>query len=392
MSHGYSGVQLVTVNRLIDFYNNDILPVIFTQGASVFGDTAALAHLALPLIGEGEVYLNHKIVAAKKTLRLFNWKKITLQPNEANALLNGTQFTSAYSTQQIVNAYKLSYLADLIGSISLDGFLGSLAPFQELIQLVKPHNGQLKTATNIKQFLEDSQICTQKRESVQDPYSFRCMPQVHGATKDSLNFIKKTVETEINAVSENILLFAKENKILSGGNFNGQALALALDYLAIAMSELGAISERRMTHLLSGKRELPPFLIEKSGVNTGFKILQHTVANLVNQNKQLANPASVHSSISSNLQEDFVSRSGNAALKSKQIIANVERILAMELFYASQALYFREPIQTSPFLQSFITMFRQDVPLVKKDVIMHHEMEKSINFIKNLHIDNNELF
>jgi len=393
LSYGHSGVQLATVNRLIDFYNNDILPVIFTQGSlGASGDLAPLAHLALPLIGEGEVYLNNKIVSAKKTLRLFNWQKIELQSKEGLALLNGTQFMSAYGVSQLLKSYKLSYLADLIGTISLEGFDGRISPFNELIHLIRPHNGQLKTAKRICSFLADSEIINQEKEHVQDPYSFRCMPQVHGATKDTLEFVKKTFETEINSVTDNPNIFVKDDIIISGGNFHGQPLALALDYLAIAMSELGSVSERRMYHLISGERRLPVFLVTNSGLNSGFMIPQYTAASIASQNKQLATPASIDSIVSSNGQEDHVSMGANAATKSKRLIDNIERILAIELFNASQALFFREPLQTSPFLSSFITMFRQDVPIVKKDIVMHYEINNAISFIKNLQIDSDELF
>lgn len=393
LSYGHSGVQLATVNRLIDFYNNDVLPVIFTQGSlGASGDLAPLAHLALPLIGEGEVYLNNKIVSAKKTLRLFNWDKIELQSKEGLALLNGTQFMSAYGVTQLLKSYKLSYLADLIGTISLEGFDGRISPFNELIHLIRPHNGQLKTAKRIRDFLADSEIINQEKEHIQDPYSFRCMPQVHGATKDTLEFVKKTFETEINSVTDNPNIFVKDDIIISGGNFHGQPLALALDYLAIAMSELGSVSERRTYHLISGERRLPVFLVTNSGLNSGFMIPQYTAASIASQNKQLATPASIDSIVSSNGQEDHVSMGANAATKSKRLIDNIERILAIELFNASQALFFREPLQTSPFLSSFITMFRQDVPIVKKDIVMYYEIDNAISFIKNLQIDSTELF
>ncbi len=393
LSYGHSGVQLATVNRLIDFYNNNILPVVFTQGSlGASGDLAPLAHLALPLIGEGDVYFNDKIVAANKMLRLFNWKKIELKSKEGLALLNGTQFMSAYGISQLLKSFKLSYFADLIGCISLEGFNGSVAPFNALTHFIRPHNGQLKTAKRIRRFLEESEITKQDKEHIQDPYSFRCMPQVHGATKDTLDFVRKTFETEINSVTDNPNIFRKEDIIISGGNFHGQPLALAFDYLAIAMAELGSISERRTFQLISGNRYLPPFLIKNSGLNSGFMISQYTAASIASQNKQLATPASVDSIVSSNGQEDHVSMGANAATKAKRVVDNVARILAIELFNASQALHFREPLKTSPFIHRFITSFRQDVPIVEKDIVMQYAIHNAISFLQNTHIDNEELF
>ncbi|MEE9350489.1 MAG: histidine ammonia-lyase [Flavobacteriaceae bacterium] len=393
LSYGHSGVQLKTVNRLIDLYNNDILPIIYTQGSlGASGDLAPLAHLALALIGEGEVCIDSKIISAKAMLKEKGWEKIELQSKEGLALLNGTQFMSAYGVSQLIDSYKLSYLADVIGTTSLEAFDGRISPFNALIHLVRPHNGQIKTAQRITDFLSDSDIIQQQKNHVQDPYSFRCMPQVHGATKDTLAFIKKTMETEINSVTDNPNIFVQEDLIISGGNFHGQPLALALDYLAIAMSELGSISERRTYQLISGQRGLPAFLISNPGLNSGFMIPQYTAASIASQNKQLATPASVDSIVSSNGQEDHVSMGANSATKVKRIVDNVTRILAIELFTASQAIHFRAPLKTSPFLESFISLFRTDVPLVEKDRVLHYDIKNAIGFIENMTIDNAELF
>jgi histidine ammonia-lyase len=393
LSYGHSGVQLDTVNRLIDFYNNDILPIVYTQGSlGASGDLSPLAHLALPLIGEGDVCYKDKIHLAKTVLKKFNWQAVKLQSKEGLALLNGTQFMSAYGVSQLLNAFKLSYLADVIGAISLDAFDGRISPFNELIHLVRPHNGQLKTAKRIRTFLEESDIISQYKAHVQDPYSFRCMPQVHGATKDTLAFVQKTFETEINSVTDNPNIFVNEDIIISGGNFHGQPLALALDYLSIAMSELGSISERRIYQLISGERGLPAFLVSNPGLNSGFMIPQYTAASIASQNKQLATPSSIDSIVSSNGQEDHVSMGANAATKAKRVIDNVERILAIELFNASQALKYREPLKTSPFLMSFIKLFRQDVPIVDADRVLHYDIKNAISYIQSLTIDSDELF
>lgn len=393
LSYGHSGVQLSTVQRLVDFYNNDVLPIVYTQGSlGASGDLAPLAHLSLPLIGKGEVEFEGKIVDSEVVLKKFNWKPLQLQSKEGLAMLNGTQFMSAYGVFLILKSYKLSYLADLFGSISLDAFDGRIEPFDELVHLVRPHRGQLRTAERIREFLEGSELIKQKKVHVQDPYSFRCMPQVHGATKDTLDHVYKVFMTEINSVTDNPNIFSSEDKIISGGNFHGQPLALALDFLKIAMAELGNISERRIFQLVSGLRGLPTFLVDNPGLNSGFMIPQYTAASIVSANKQLATPASVDSIVSSNGQEDHVSMGANAATQAFTLIHNVERILAIELLNASQALHFRKPFSSSPFVESFIKMYRQDVNFVSKDEILHNLIKTSIEFINVFYIDNEVLF
>ncbi len=392
LSYGHSGVQLATVNRLIDFYNNDIIPVIFTQGSlGASGDLSPLAHLSLPLIGLGKVYYKDAIISSEELLKIFSWDKIKLQSKEGLALLNGTQFMSAYGVYCLLKTHKLSYLADVIGAISLEGFDGRIEPFNELIHLARPHNGQIKTAKRIKDLLEDSELIAQEKQHVQDPYSFRCMPQVHGATKDTIKFVTKTFLTEINSVTDNPNIFVDEDEIISGGNFHGQPLALGLDFLAIAVSELGNISERRTYQLVSGHRHLPPFLISNPGLNSGFMIPQYTAASIVSQNKQYATPASVDSIESSNGQEDHVSMGANAATKCKKVVDNLQTILAIELFTASQALSFANG-KSSPFLESIVGLFRQEVTIVEEDRVLHYDIINASNFITSLEIDSLELF
>ena len=392
LSYGHSGIHLETVERLVAFYNNDILPVIFTQGSlGASGDLSPLAHLALPLLGEGMVWYKGTKLLASEVLDIFGWQPIVLQSKEGLAMLNGTQFMSAYGVHCLLKSYKLSYLADLIGSLSLDAYDGRPEPFDPLVHLVRPHNGQIKTAERIRGFLEGSELILQPKKHVQDPYSFRCIPQVHGATKDTLSFVRNTFVTEINAVTDNPNIFINEDKIISGGNFHGQPLAFGFDFLKIAMSEIGNISERRTYQLVSGLRELPVFLIEKSGLNSGFMIPQYTAASIVSANKQLATPASVDSIVSSNGQEDHVSMGANAAVQAYQIIENVERILAIELLNASQALFFRTK-NTSPFLKSFVSSFRLEIPKVTEDRILHDDIEKSIKFIQNTALESELLF
>jgi histidine ammonia-lyase len=388
LSYGHSGVQLLTVERLIEFYNNDILPVIYTQGSlGASGDLAPLAHLSLPLLGEGEVYFEGKKVHTSEVFKKFNWQPIVLQSKEGLALLNGTQFMSAYGTYILIKAAKYSYLADLIGTISLEGFDGRQEPFNELIHFIRPHKGQIVTANRVNEFLEGSQIVNQKKEHVQDPYSFRCIPQVHGASKDAIDYVKKTFKTEINSVTDNPNIFIESDIIVSGGNFHGQPLAIALDFLAIALAELGSISERRTYQLISGLRGLPAFLVDNPGLNSGFMIPQYTAASIASQNKQLATPASVDSIVSSNGQEDHVSMGANAATKCLKVMENLERILAIELMNASQAIHFREPLQSSAFIEMFLKSYRADVPLVKEDRILHYDIENSVAFLNSFIVE-----
>ena len=335
LSYGYSGVQMITVQRLIDFYNNDILPVVYTQGSlGASGDLAPLAHLSLPLIGEGEVNYKGKRVHATEVNKEFGWETIKLQSKEGLALLNGTQFMSAYGSYILLKANKLSYWADLIGAMSLEGFDGRKEPFNELIHMIRPHKGQIVTAQRVLEFLEESEIIAQPKQHVQDPYSFRCMPQVHGASKDAIDYVTKVFKTEINSVTDNPNVFRESDEIISGGNFHGQPLAIALDFLAIALSELGSISERRTYQLISGLRGLPAFLVSNPGLNSGFMIPQYTAASIASQNKQLCSPASVDSIVSSNGQEDHVSMGANAAVKALQVVNKLETILAIELMNA----------------------------------------------------------
>jgi histidine ammonia-lyase len=393
LSYGYSGVQLSTVERLIDFYNNDILPVVYTQGSlGASGDLSPLAHLSLPLIGKGEVYVEGKKVKSKNMLKKFGWESLKLQSKEGLALLNGTQFMNAYGLHLVLKSHKLSYLADLIGTISLEAFDGRKEPFDALIHEIRPHKGQLKTSENINQFLKNSELINQPKKHVQDPYSFRCMPQVHGATKDTLEFVTRTILTEVNAVTDNPNIFAEDNKIISGGNFHGQPLAFAMDFLGIAIAELGNISERRIYQLISGLRGLPAFLVSNPGLNSGMMIPQYTAASIVSQNKQLCTPASIDSIVSSNGQEDHVSMGANAATKAKRIVDNVETILAIELMNASQALHFRTPIKSSPFIESFVDMFRTEVPIVENDRVLHDDIVNAKDFLRNLTIDGEEIF
>ena len=394
LSYGNSGVNLNTVERLIDMYNNRVLPVVYEQGSlGASGDLAPLAHMSLPLLGLGEVDVletskdgRFKRKKASKVLKEMGWSALELGPKEGLALLNGTQFMSSYGVWVLVKSKRLSYLADLISVISIEAFDCRGDAYNQLIQKVRPHKGQIKTANNIREFLEGSSIQKKKKEHVQDPYSFRCIPQVHGATKDVISHVENIFNTEINSVTDNPNIFEKEDKIISGGNFHGQVLAMGMDYLAIALSELGSISERRTYQLMSGSRDLPPFLVSNPGVNSGMMITQYTAASIVSQNKQLCTPSSVDSIVSSNGQEDHVSMGANSATKLFRVINNIEKILAIELMNAAQALAYRKDL-SSEFIESIIDLYRNDVKFLTKDRLLSEDIEKSISFLHNLKID-----
>ncbi|MFM2206915.1 MAG: histidine ammonia-lyase [Bacteroidota bacterium] len=382
LSYGNSGVQLQTVERLADFFNQDVLPVVYRQGSlGASGDLAPLAHLCLPLIGEGEVRVEGKKIQASAALRKFNWKPIELQSKEGLALLNGTQFMSAWMTYSLLHAFHLSSLADIIGAVSLEGFDGRPEPFDKSLHAIRPHQGQSDVAANFRNMLKGSRLIKRKKEHVQDPYSFRCIPQVHGATRDTIGYVAQVVMTEINSVTDNPTIFPDEDKILSGGNFHGQPLALVADFLAIALAELANISERRTYLLISGQRGLPPFLVADPGLNSGFMIPQYTAASIVSQNKQLCTPASVDSIVSSNGQEDHVSMGANAATKLWQVVSNLQTVLAIELFTASQALEFRRPMQSSPLLEQFVGNYRKQVKFVETDRVLYLDIEKTRQYL-----------
>ncbi len=292
---------------------------------------------------------------------------------------------SAHGIYALLKAFKLSLWADVIGALSVDAFDCNMSPFDELVHLVRPHRGQVKTAERVRKFLDGSQIAAQTKQNVQDPYSFRCIPQVHGATKDTLDFVYKSFKTEINSVTDNPNIFVDADKIISGGNFHGQPLALPLDYLAIAMAELGNISERRIYQMVSGLRG-PAFLVDAPGLNSGFMIPQYTAASIVSQNKQLCTPASIDSIVSSNGQEDHVSMGANAATKVIKVLDNVQTVLAIELFNASQALSYRGGYKTSEFLENLVSEFRKEVPLVKEDVVMAPFIQKSRKFLEEFQL------
>ena len=383
LSYGHSGVQLQTVQRLIDMFNEDILPVVYEQGSlGASGDLAPLAHLSLPLIGMGEVLYKGQVCPTAEVWAEKGWEPITLQSKEGLALLNGTQFMSAHAVWSILKSMRLSRWADLIGAMSLDAYDGRIEPFLPLTHQLRPHQGQILTGKRFIELLQGSEIANQYKEHVQDPYSFRCIPQVHGAVKDNILYVKSVIENEINSATDNPNIFPYEDLIISAGNFHGEPIAIPMDALSIAMSELASISERRTFQLIHGLRGLPKYLVAKPGLNSGFMIPQYTAASIVSQNKGLCWPASCDSIPSSQGQEDHVSMGSNSATKLVRVVDNTETVLAIELFNAAQALEFRRPAKSSPAIERVFTDYRKEVPFIDTDTYMHPYIEKSVQFIK----------
>lgn len=384
LSYGYSGVKLETVERLVEMFNRDIIPVVYTQGSlGASGDLAPLANMCLPLIGKGEVWYKGKRLPAEVVNIENGWKSLELASKEGLALLNGTQFMLAYSIWSIIKASELSSFADLIAAMSIDAFDGRIEPFIDSVHRVRPHKGQLETAFNIRSLLEGSEIIKSKKSHVQDPYSFRCVPQVHGASKDAIRYAKEVFETELNSATDNPTILPDEDLIVSAGNFHGQPLAIALDLLSISLAELGSISERRTYQLISGRRGLPSFLVAHPGLNSGFMIPQYSQASVVSQNKQLAVPACTDTIDSSQGQEDHVSMGANAATKCLLVVRNLEKILAIELMNSAQAIEFRRPLKSSTTIEELIQSYRRYVPFIEEDEVMYTHIASSIAFINN---------
>ena len=382
LSYGHSGVQLVTVERLLDLFNNNIIPVVYEQGSlGASGDLSPLAHMCLPLIGLGHVEVDGEVVESASIMEKMGWEPIKLCSKEGLALLNGTQFMSAYGVYSLINIYRLSRWADYIGAMSLDAFDGRMEPFEHNVHAIRPHNGQIETAHNIREILYGSEIIKQPKKHVQDPYSFRCIPQVHGAAKDTIAYVANVLETEINSATDNPTIFPETDEIISAGNFHGEPIALAMDFLAIAVAELGNISERRIYRIISGARNLPNFLVAKPGLNSGFMIPQYTAASIVSQSKGLCWPASCDSIPSSQGQEDHVSMGSNAATKLWRVTQNTERILAIELMNAAQALEFRRPLRSSKTIEDIFAAYRAVVPFVDNDTVMYPHIATSVKFL-----------
>lgn len=383
LSYGYSGCQVETVERLIDFFNNDIYPVVYTQGSlGASGDLVPLAHLCLPLLGMGEVEYKGERMSGKALLQKMNWKPIQLASKEGLALLNGTQNMNAYAVWAVLQSERLCDWADKIGVMSLEAYDGRIEPFTHAVHAVRPHKGQIDTAAHIRELLEGSELIKQPKVNVQDPYSFRCMPQVHGASKDTLAYVRSVIEIELNATTDNPTVCPDDDLVISAGNFHGEPIAQPMDFLAIALCELSNISERRIYKLISGTRNLPSFLVAKPGLNSGFMIPQYAAASIVSQSKMYSTPASVDSIPSSQGQEDHVSMGANAATKLYQVVLNTERVLAIELFNAAQALEFRRPLKSSPAIEAIYAAYRKVVPFIENDEFMSPHIAQSVEFLR----------
>ena len=383
LSYGFSGCQLVTVNRLIDFFNNDVYPVVYMQGSlGASGDLVPLAHLTLPLVGLGEVEYQGEIITGAEMLQKLEWQPIQLASKEGLALLNGTQNMSAFAVWTLLQSHRLSEWADRIAAMSLDAYYGLTAPFIDAVHQVRPHKGQIATAARMRQLLEGSEIVEKPKQYVQDPYSFRCIPQVHGTVKDTIDYVASAVDVEVNSATDNPTVCPDDDLIISAGNFHGEPIAMPMDFLAIALCELANISERRIYKLVSGTRGLPSFLVANPGVNSGFMITQYAAASVVSLNKTLSTPSSVDSIPSSQGQEDHVSMGANAAIKLYKVVLNTERVLAIELFNAAQALDFRRPLKSSPAVETLHDSYRKVVPFIVDDEVMYPHIAKSVEFLR----------
>ena len=383
LSYGFSGCQLATVNRLIDFFNNDVYPVVYMQGSlGASGDLVPLAHLTLPLVGLGEVEYQGEVITGAELLQKLEWQPIQLASKEGLALLNGTQNMGAFAVWALLQSYRLSEWADRIAAMSLDAYYGLTAPFTDAVHQVRPHKGQIATAARMRQLLEGSEIVEKPKQYVQDPYSFRCIPQVHGTVKDTIDYVTSAVDVEVNSATDNPTVCPDDDIIISAGNFHGEPIAMPMDFLAIALCELANISERRIYKLVSGTRGLPSLLVVNPGVNSGFMITQYTAASVVSLNKTLSTPSSVDSIPSSQGQEDHVSMGANAAIKLYKVVLNTERVLAIELFNAAQALDFRRPLKSSPAVETLHDSYRKVVPFIVDDEVMYPHIARSVEFLR----------
>jgi len=371
LSQGFSGINPATLDRIIWHIDNNVIPVVPEKGSvGASGDLAPLSHLFLPLIGLGEVFVNGEKVAAGKALKDHHLEPLILGPKEGLALINGTQFILAFAIKAVQRLDNALNLADLIGALSLEGLMGSLRPFDERIHAIRPFKGTKLVAKRLFTLLSESEICNShvNCDRVQDPYSLRCMPQVHGASRNAWLHLKELTEIELNSVTDNPIIF-DANDTISGGNFHGQPLALPLDYATVAAAELGNIADRRCYLMSEGRYGLPKVLTNDPGLNSGLMIPQYTTAALVTENKTLCFPASADSVPTSLGQEDHVSMGSISGRKLHQVIDNLEYIQAIELLYATQAMDFRRPLKSTPVVEACHSFIRQYVPFIQEDRI-----------------------
>jgi histidine ammonia-lyase len=395
LAHGYSGCRLEVVHQLFNLLNNDILPVIPQKGSvGASGDLAPLAHLAMTMMGEGEAFIRTKRlgapwirVPAKKALQRFKIQPLIFAAKEGLAILNGTQAMTAYALLALLKVKNLIKAADIIGAMSLESLLGSLTPFDHRIQEIRNHPGQRAVAENFRRILGDSPIVESHKYSdhkVQDAYSLRCIPQVHGAVRDALSFIAQVIMREVNGVNDNPVIFAGENQVLSGGNFHGAPVAYATDFLAIVCTDLASISERRIEHMVDpAVSQLPAFLVREGGLNSGFMMAHVTAAALVAESKILAHPASIDSIPTSANREDHVSMGLHAARKACEIVKNLENVLAIELLCACQALEFKSPLKPATASRQVLKQVRRSIPSWSEDRFMHKDIVASCQFIRS---------
>ena len=383
LSYGNSGVQLATVQRLVDFFNADTLPVVYSQGSlGASGDLAPLANMCLPLLGLGEMTVDGEIRPAADVLAEKDWEPLALSSKEGLALLNGTQFMSAHAVWAVYRAKNLMRAANLIAAMSLDAFDGRIEPFGPQVNAVRHHAGQIDVAADFRRILGGSQLIEHHKEHVQDPYSFRCIPQVHGAVLDTVNYCHGVFTDEINSPTDNPTIFPDDDIIVSAGNFHGEPIAMPMDFLAVALTELSNISERRIYKLIGGTRGLPSFLVAKPGLNSGFMIAQYAAAAVVNQSKGLCWPTSCDSIPSSQGQEDHVSMGANSATKLLRVLDNTVRVLGIELMTAAQALDFRRPAHSSAEVEKLHARFRELVPFIDVDTVMSPLLDRAVKFVE----------
>ena len=387
LSHGVSGISRATLSCLTDLLNADVLPAIPTQGSlGASGDLAPLAHMVLPMIGRGTVTVNGRVEPAASALKRSGIHPITLAPKEGLALINGTQFMLSYAAWIAVRARRLIKHVDVIAAMSLEGIKGSIGPFHEKLHQLRPHVGAMQSADNIRRMMTGSEILASHADCarVQDPYSIRCVPQVHGATRDALRHATEIIETEINSVTDNPLIV--DGEVLSGGLFHGQSLALVLDYLAMALAELASISERRTYLLLGGVADLPILLMKDTGINSGFMLPHYTAAALVSENKGLCTPACVDSIPTSLGQEDHVSMGARSAVKCYQILLNVETVIAIEQMCAAQAIDFRAPLAPGTGPRAAHTEIRKEISHAEADRLYGEDISKSLALLRSQRI------
>ena len=384
LCQGFSGVRLALIERIIYFIEHDLLPTVPKQGSvGASGDLAPLSHLFLPIIGEGEFWINQDIVPAKEVLANHQLEIIQLEAKEGLGLINGTQFILAHTITGLIKMEYLLDLADISGAMSIEGYKGSSSPFREELHTIRPFKGNIKVAERMRNLFKDSQNITSHEncERVQDPYSMRCIPQVHGASRNAYYHLLELAQIEMNSVTDNPIVLS-DSEAISGGNFHGQPLAMALDYCSIAASELGNIADRRCCLLLEGKYGLPRLLTKDGGLNSGFMMPQYTTAALVTENKSLCFPPSADSIPTGLGQEDHVSMGSISGRQFNQILENLEKIIAIELMYAAQALDFRRPNTFSKIIEENHNIIREKVEKLEDDRLLKEDIKKIIQMVE----------